>query len=649
MSLTSSCPKCQKQVMVPDGLGADVQVRCPLCEAEYTVGEALAMAPPALIVVSPILVAPSPEPVIAPVEPGTEIEASGALAGELSPIASAEAHAEQAAPIAAEQAAEAVLFGVTPAAEGEVEGEPLEEQGSWHAPWHGMKDEAAGEDSEPIAFADEEKEPDLSGVDFAAITGKAPVAQAAEGAPVVALPPLKKKKKKREANMFVRLFGMLLAGGLALPCVYALALWIGGPKNDIFHLYYKTNGPKHHAAAKDSLKAADPEAAKQEPEGAKQEAAPGGVPGKWEIPANPAPQPKFDPVAPKPQPGGPAAKPQPKPGHKPMANAGVKPDDSSDMDDKPEPKADAVLPGVPNVDAFAPPAAAFTPVAVPKAGAGSKPAAKPEAKPETGPIPPAKVNLDAPAPPQPASKPEAKPEAKPATKPEAKPEAKPAAKPEAKPAQPKVENQPQAKPAPAANAIGPLQAPSFKADDLGLALKDVIAVYGCPACSSKGTTTKDGKEVPCDVCKGKPSTELTDQAYEKLCLLAQRVTFAQGGADAQKQAILALMQRIAASPQGAEKIIGRAKKLIDAKAKGGIVLAGTVSKVAVKDGIYGAAVLLDALSKPIMIMNTQPLGVQENERVLVLGSAIVEPTKNLAGYKGTQPLVIWAGMPVKLP
>ena len=49
---TSNCPKCQKQITVPDGVGPAALVRCPLCDEQYTLGEALAIAPPALIVVT---------------------------------------------------------------------------------------------------------------------------------------------------------------------------------------------------------------------------------------------------------------------------------------------------------------------------------------------------------------------------------------------------------------------------------------------------------------------------------------------------------------------------------------------------------------------------------------------------------------------
>jgi hypothetical protein len=51
--MISTCPKCQEQVSIPFGVEAEAMVRCPMCDAEYALGEALALAPPELIVVSP--------------------------------------------------------------------------------------------------------------------------------------------------------------------------------------------------------------------------------------------------------------------------------------------------------------------------------------------------------------------------------------------------------------------------------------------------------------------------------------------------------------------------------------------------------------------------------------------------------------------
>ncbi len=41
MAFTSNCPKCQKQVLVPDGTYPDAVVRCPVCGGEYWLAEIL--------------------------------------------------------------------------------------------------------------------------------------------------------------------------------------------------------------------------------------------------------------------------------------------------------------------------------------------------------------------------------------------------------------------------------------------------------------------------------------------------------------------------------------------------------------------------------------------------------------------------------
>ena len=49
MPAISTCPKCQRQVSIPAGVDSAAAVRCPLCEAEYPLSEALVLAPPELI------------------------------------------------------------------------------------------------------------------------------------------------------------------------------------------------------------------------------------------------------------------------------------------------------------------------------------------------------------------------------------------------------------------------------------------------------------------------------------------------------------------------------------------------------------------------------------------------------------------------
>jgi hypothetical protein len=56
MPVISACPKCQKPVSIPAGVDLTASVRCPLCQAEYPLGEAL---PPELIPVAAATGAPT--------------------------------------------------------------------------------------------------------------------------------------------------------------------------------------------------------------------------------------------------------------------------------------------------------------------------------------------------------------------------------------------------------------------------------------------------------------------------------------------------------------------------------------------------------------------------------------------------------------
>jgi hypothetical protein len=93
-----------------------------------------------------------------------------------------------------------------------------------------------------------------------------------------------------------------------------------------------------------------------------------------------------------------------------------------------------------------------------------------------------------------------------------------------------------------------------------------------------------------------------------------------------------------------------AKALADpAKAEGGILLAGTVTKVAEKNGLHAVVLKMDSAAGTVVLLNDHDLGVKENDRILAAGSIIHEPAKNIAGYTGKQPYVIWMGELQKLP
>ena len=218
MSVTSSCPRCQKQVTIPDGLGAASVMRCPLCEAEYELREAT--VPPMLIVVAaktddgqPIVPAAAPAPF--------------ALAGEQEPIAE----------------------GQEPLAKAQAEPALHPDDDHWTRGWAAADDAATAEHVETASDA----------AVFGAITGKFPPAEEGEGirrlppqlpgAPEVegaepaaatataVLPePLPRRRRRHREPHPVRIFiGMVISAFLAVAVFYWSAnffTFLGGETND---------------------------------------------------------------------------------------------------------------------------------------------------------------------------------------------------------------------------------------------------------------------------------------------------------------------------------------------------------------------------------------------------------------------------------
>ena len=284
MAFISSCPKCQKQVLVPDGTCPDAVVQCPICSGEYSLGDLLAAAPPSLIVIHAGSTAVTAAPaapldaaaVSATVPPPESSEVSIFSAHRVEPsLHDAEpllfegdevqlatpdyGHAEFLGHEGPEHAAEAALFEPSPAAPqesaqqadqpiealaepfGEPMAAPLSEEGHdlsaapadgeapWGGGWGGFKDEIAQEEDGTVSLAEPDEDEGLENVNFAAITGKAAPGSAPaarHGDVTVAAEPPKKKRRKREANMLVRFIGMAFMGLLALVCVFGLAAWM---------------------------------------------------------------------------------------------------------------------------------------------------------------------------------------------------------------------------------------------------------------------------------------------------------------------------------------------------------------------------------------------------------------------------------------
>jgi hypothetical protein len=297
MAFISSCPKCQNQVLVPDGACQDAEVKCPLCSAEYSLGEILAAAPPALIIVHPGSVA---APAAAAASNGAEMLAlQPAMEGDMFSSHRVEPAHHDVDPLSfvgdemhlapdghhePEHMAEPILFaaGPEPFAEAPAElshagvetaHDTAEGGAPWGGDWGGFKDESAPVEDRDAGLAEPELAEDLGemeNVDFAAITGK-PVPGEAAGEPG------KKKKRKRGRNPVIFVGGLVLSAFLALVCVCALAA-VTGTKVDALPGWLQFNFLRRNAASKPTNQTG-PTANEQKPvnAGASPAAAPAGT------------------------------------------------------------------------------------------------------------------------------------------------------------------------------------------------------------------------------------------------------------------------------------------------------------------------------------------------------------------------------------
>lgn len=182
MASISKCPRCGQSVTIPDGVAAEARVRCPLCSAEYPLGEALAGVPPTLIVVeAPAVVAPPPLP--EPVAPPAVVEAPPLPPLPAPPVAVHDHDWMSAEAAATEEGEEAVA---------ESEHEPFDA-----AAFSGIsKEPAAGDDKKPPP----------------------------------GVPRWRARSKRKARNPVKDLIGALVGGFVGLTIGYYLLNWFGGPR-----------------------------------------------------------------------------------------------------------------------------------------------------------------------------------------------------------------------------------------------------------------------------------------------------------------------------------------------------------------------------------------------------------------------------------
>jgi len=177
--LTTSCPKCEKEVTVPAAARAQSRVRCPLCSEEYTLESVFADMPPLL----ELLDAPSTN------GPAGAADTADAAAE------SAEAEAKT--------------------AEGEAE---TGEASAGMFDFDKMEREASGDEGD-IAVAEAPETVDKSSAfDFG---DSAPAATSAAGAATAARKP---RARKKTASPMKSIIGVIIGGICALP-IAQLTLW----------------------------------------------------------------------------------------------------------------------------------------------------------------------------------------------------------------------------------------------------------------------------------------------------------------------------------------------------------------------------------------------------------------------------------------
>jgi hypothetical protein len=223
----------------------------------------------------------------------------------------------------------------------------------------------------------------------------------------------------------------------------------------------------------------------------------------------------------------------------------------------------------------------------------------------------------------------------------------------------------------AAALVGPRGFSAYSMDDLEAALAKAGAALGCEQCHATGYLLREPpsgpgddrfaaaepRRVRCDRCGGKPMPGLTSEAFDQLCQLADAVTFARLGADETarerlRQQIQAALLRVG-EDRGKTQIVGRlaGSQLENSQRhSNGIILAGTVQELGQAGPLYSIKLVLFGVPKSVVVLSQQapepPLA--QHDRVLILGSIVDSPIKNLAGYSGNLNQVVWGGLPLKL-
>lgn len=148
------------------------------------------------------------------------------------------------------------------------------------------------------------------------------------------------------------------------------------------------------------------------------------------------------------------------------------------------------------------------------------------------------------------------------------------------------------------------------------------------------------------------SRELIKQSYVALAKLGEALAFRKEPAGDELQAAVELVQSLKAEDAKLNTLGIVASGWLKATGRDsdGVLLVGVVKQVR-RQGAYDVIeVTLSGGQSVAVYRKSEPAhAYSPDSRLLVLGAVVEDPGKNLAGYEGDAPFVIWSGLLEKLP
>jgi hypothetical protein len=197
--------------------------------------------------------------------------------------------------------------------------------------------------------------------------------------------------------------------------------------------------------------------------------------------------------------------------------------------------------------------------------------------------------------------------------------------------------------APVAPPVTPLDAPAYTLADLDQAMTDVL--------DSTATMAEADTLAPDELKKARA------QYYRRFYRLGEVLTFAEDDAAAprlgdEKVAVIALLKKTGNDEEKLAQIGRAATKWLAFSKRGehaGILVGGTVAEIVHEGKLYELKIAIPGVDEPVSVFSGAKPKVAEEDRVILLGSVVDDPSANLPGYEGTQSVVVWNGLTVKLP